>query len=113
MWDLVEVTIDGTYAGTYYVSADLVKYISSDFVNIGSETIYLYNSLSNHTEYIRLNPLSDPIYYRSYQQQITINDITEITYNTAGYYYRNIDIIYLFVLFVVCISSMMRVIRND
>lgn len=106
MWEVVTITIDGTYSGTYYCSADAVPYISSDFVNTGGSTIYLYKSLSDHSEYIRLSSLAPAEYHRSNYNTVTFNYTPNIQYNLAGQFYRfkpMTDILLLFVISVFCI----------
>lgn len=106
MWDIVTVTIDGTYSGTYYCSADTVSYISSEFVNTGSSTIYLYKSLSDHSEYIRLSSLSVAEYHRSNYNTVTFDYVPNITYNLTGQMCRLkpcTDLLLLFVMSVFCI----------
>lgn len=113
MWEVVTITIDGTYSGTYFCSADAVPYISSDFVNIGSSTIYLYKSLSDHTEYIRLSSLSPAEYHRSNYNTVVFDYTPNIQYNLAGQLYRFKPVNDYLLLFIVSVFCIMRLFIHD
>ena len=113
MSEIVTVTIDGTFEGTYYCSADSVSYISGEFINTGSTTIYLYKSLSDHSEYIRLSTLSTPQYYRSYNNTVNITDVTKVEFNLAGQMYRMKPVTDLLLLFIISVFCILKVFIHD
>lgn len=110
----ITITIDGNYSGTYYVPADQVKYIGDDFVNHGSSTIYLYKNIGEGTNYPRIVMPSNqiPYYQTGYSSNYSyIHDVTNITYNNWGNYYREkelFDVVLLTIIGFTCIWRMIH-----
>lgn len=114
MNDFIEITIDGTYSGTYYVQANLVKYLTDKCINTGSTTIYLYSNIDgqDRSPYIVCETYRLP-YYRSTGYQTTyINNISNTSYNAVGYFYRNYDLISLFVYFTLALASILSIFKR-
>lgn len=89
--DVCSVTIDGRYAGTYYVACQYVSYLENgSLYNNGSNTISLYPS-KNHETYPRISvsSLSLPFYYTSSNfNGSLISDISRTDFNLYSQLYR-------------------------
>lgn len=112
MDEYVIITIDGQYGGDYYVSEEAAKYITSDGVNRGSSTIYLYPSIrqGSNTPYISIASLSYPVYHPSSSYNtVTITDISSVRFNNRGYFVRDYDIVVISLLAAITIFSTIRV----
>lgn len=114
MNDFVEITIDGTYAGTYYVQANLVKYLTDNCINTGSTTIYLYKSIdgSTRSDYIVCETYRQPYYRSTGYNNTYISNITTTSYNATGYFYRNYDIITIYVYFILALASLVSIFKR-
>lgn len=91
--NVCQITIDGSKPGDYYVPCNQVQYLSSNLVNTGSSTIYLYDSLDSsntRSAAITIPALSYPYYISagSYNTRVYITNITDVRYNLASQFYR-------------------------
>lgn len=85
------VTIDGTYAGEYYVPANTVGYlVSGTLQNKSSNTITLYPVGSTSTyPRIQISAFGDPYYYTgSNYNGVHITDISTTSFNLAAQSWR-------------------------
>lgn len=85
------ISIDGQYAGEYYVSCNYVSYLEDGTLyNNGSNTITLYPS-KDHETYPRISvsSLSTPVYYSgSGYNYVDVTDITRTDFNVYSQIYR-------------------------
>lgn len=109
------ITIDGQYAGTYYIGAQNVQYIEDGTLfNTGTSTITLYAS-KDSTGYprIQIPSLSSPRYYANYSSNyVVITDISRTDFNISTQLYRlnqkYSSTIIIFMLFLLCMIQMFR-----
>lgn len=89
--EICTVTIDGSYAGTWYVPAQYVSYLENGTLyNNGSNTITLYSS-KNHETYPRISipALGYPVYFASSQYNgVTITNISRTDFNLYSQIHR-------------------------
>lgn len=111
MDEFVIITIDGQYGGQYYVSEEAAKYITSNGINRGSSTIYLYPSIrqGSNISYISIASLSYPVYHpASGYNSVTITDISTVKFNNRGYFVRDFDIVVITLLSAITVFSAIR-----
>ncbi len=83
------ITIDGY--GEFHYPCNYSEYITNDFINTGSSTIYLYKEYgSNSTVYPRIvmPGNSFPYYQTSYNSSQYITNAPAFTLNWVGNWYR-------------------------
>lgn len=110
------VTFQGEQGGTYYVSCDQVKNINDkDLTNVSTGNILLYRDKGSNHFTITLEPSMHAYYYYSngyHTETRYITNATNIKFNTFSNIYRNIDYVYLFVAFMVCVYCLFKLLRG-
>lgn len=91
------ITIDGNYAGEYYMTDSQVVYLTKDFKNTSGETIYLYDTDSN--AYITISRDQTATYRSTGYNSYTVEGVTQVDFNAHAHYIRERP--YLSLLFVI------------
>jgi hypothetical protein len=110
------VTFDGDKGGTYFIDCESVKYINgSDLSNDGYKTLYLYRDKYNSHFTITIHSCTYASYQVNNGYTYTTNFITNaknIRFNAMANVYRNLDYVYLFVVFIVSVYCLFKMLRG-
>lgn len=113
MPDLCEVTIDGTYSGTYYVPSNQVQYLTSDFKNNGSTTIYMYKTYGDSYPQIRISSNGYPTYYsQNNYSGVVLTDVSSVVFNKQAMVYRSQPFYSLFNSVLLCLLAVAVLLRR-
>lgn len=113
MNDECTVTFEGTRGGTYYVACNLTKYVNKKLVNTSNSTIYLYQDIQQGSQSysITIPSLSYP-YYTSGSNRYYITDAHNVSFNKLSSFYREFDVVEVFLLASVVVFCFMARLLN-
>lgn len=113
MPDFAEVTIDGSYPGTYLVPVNQVQYLTDELLNTSSSTIYLYSVYGNSYPQIRIAANSNPVYYtQNNYSGVDVSGVTSVEFNFTANIYRAQSIFPLFNSFLLVLLSLCVFLRR-
>lgn len=104
------VTIDGNYAGSYYMTDEAVIYLTTDFKNTSGSTIYLYDTDSN--AYITISRDQSATYRSSGYNSYTVTGVTQVNFNAHAHYIREKEYFSLLFLVLAVAYFVRRLVRG-